>query len=263
MPANPAPSPVTRAQLREQFIGDILSLAGDARRLWLPKSTDTTTSTGETRSGATITHSATLAGRLSALGLGYAVSFNGSSDYSSMPDAADLSFGNGATDQALSIVSLDNVTDTAGTREIAAKFDTGAGAREWIFRIDSSDKILALISDQSGPFNCSLTTTASATQGSWVLRAMTYSGVGGGSAGNGLAVYENAVSIAGTVSNNASYVAMEDQAGQVDIGASGNTPSGTFYQGSMAMLLICQKQLSVHELWAMKRLVNAYFQLSL
>ena len=249
----------SRQQLRDQFISDLLVLTGDTRRIWLPKGTDTTTSTGESLSGATLTHGATLAGRLSSLGLGYMVSFNGTSDYSSFPDAADLSF-NGTIDQAFSIVALTSVTDTAAGRMIVGKWNATGSNREWQLFVNSTDILNFLLRDESTAVSVGRVSDSAIGQGAPHLFVGTYDGGGGATAGNGMVLYQDGLAIASTASNNASYVAMEGLTAACEIGSQ-NGGATSFLSGSVGLTLVCQKQLSASEVWAIWKLCKSYFAL--
>jgi hypothetical protein len=250
-----------RTQLREKFLGELLTILGDTRLLWAPKPTDTTTSLDESLTGRTVTYDATLVGRLSALGLGYAASFNGS-QYGDTPDTANLSFGDGATDSAFSVIALVNVTDSAAARYILSKF-SGATVGEYNFQITAADKLQLVLYDDSvdqAPFRVS---DAVITQGSWTLFGATYSkATGGATAANDITLYQNGVAIASTATNSGTYVAMENTAALGEIGI-GLTHTANPFLGSMALIGLCQKSLTASDHWAIKKLVNAYFGLAL
>lgn len=253
----------TRTMLREEFIGRILAITGDTRLFWLPASTDTTTSIDQSLNGRTLTHDATIAARLAALGLGYSVSFNGSSQYATTPDAVDLSFGNGGTDSAFSIVALANVTDTANVRMFCSKDNTSN--REYALYLDASDKLTAFMRDESATANTFRISDAVVTMGALTLYAMSYAGASGGGLTtnqNGTILYQNGLAIASTATNSGSYGGMDNGTAAFEIGSFTAHTSG-FMQGTMALLLVCQKQLSASEMWAIKKLVNAFFNLSL
>lgn len=264
MPISGAGGIGTATGFRNQFIAQILAICGDTRLLWLPKPTDTTTSTDESLNGRTLTYDATIAARLSGQGLGQMVSFSGA-QYATAPDDGGLSFGNGSTDSAFSIVVLANVTDTAGSRSLvtkAATNDFSGNAAEWEFQITSDDKLRLYLWDDSATVVVNRLSNAAITQGSPRLFAATYSGTGGASAANGIVLYQDAVVVASTATNEAAYVAMEDTGSELAIGAT-YTHAFNRFAGSMGLALICAKALSAHELWALKKAVNGYFGLSL
>ena len=245
---------------REQFLFDLLGILGDTRLLWLPKSTDTTTSTDESLTGRTLTHSTSLASRLTNLGRGKLVSFNGTSEVTTTPDTANLSFGTGSADSAFSIVALLYPTDTAAFRAILTKL-ADVSNQEYYLAITSADKLDFTIYDQSASASWQRLSDAVITQSAMTLLCATYSGAGGATAGANMALYQNGAAIASTASQTGTYVAMENLTSQVQIGRS--LTSTGYFPGYMALFAICQKQLSASEVWALKRLVNSYYNLSL
>lgn len=251
----------SRTQLREQFLHDALTILGDTRLLWTPKPTDTTTSLDESLTGRTLTHDATIAARLGSLGLGYYTTFNGTSQYATTPDTANLSFGNGTVDSPFSIVALVNVTDSAAQRQIISK--EAGGQLEWAFQISTADLLQLRMDDQSAGVQVVQATNSAITQGAFVLLGATYSAAtGGATAASDVTLYQNGVSLAATPVNNGAYVAMENGTSTVDIG-SWLTHTGNYFLGSMAFVALCQTNLSASDHWALKRLINAYFGLSL
>lgn len=248
---------------REKFLGQLLAILGDTRLLWLPKGTDTTTSTDESLNARTLTHDATIAARLSALGLAYAVSFNGTTQYATTPDAADLSFGNGGTDSAFSVIALANVTNTAGIRMFVSKDNTSN--REYSFYLDTVDKLNFFTRDESAAAGSTRLSDSAVTMGAPTLYGASYAGASGGGLTtnqNGTILYQNGLPIASTAFNNGSYGGMDNGAAAFEIGSFTAHTQG-YMQGSMALVALCQKQLSASEMWAIKKLVNSYFNLGL
>src|SRR5512146_2568364 len=96
------PDQVTATMRRQQFESAMLAITGDTRLFWMAQSGDTTTSTGKSLNAGTITWDATVAARLSALGLGYAQTFDGSANFGTVPDSDIYSYGTGTTDSAFS-----------------------------------------------------------------------------------------------------------------------------------------------------------------
>jgi hypothetical protein len=245
-------------QLQQDFVASLLTLLGDTRLLWLPFVGDTTTATDKSLNARTITWDATVAARLSALGLGYAQSFSGSAQFGTVPDADSLSFGSGAADSAFTVMALINVTDSAANKRILTKDDASA-AREWDFMIQSNETIQLNIRDQSATVAATRTSNAALTTSVWRLVAATYSAaVGGAVAADDITIYVNGAVAASTATNNVAYVAMENLTQGVALGAlsvAGATP----FLGSMAMIALCQTNLSASNHWAIYQLVRSYF----
>ena len=253
---NPGSSPFSAGQFRRQFLSNLLTITGDTRVLWMPQATDTTTSLDETRYPHTFTADASMT--LVAQGSGYSRAFNGSSQYLTTPDVAELTFGNGTVDSAFSIVAVANVTNTAAARTIISKNNTSQG--EWYFQVQADDTLLFTLADQSVPAVTFRASNSAITQGSWGMLGGSYDGTGGATAANGIALYQNGISIASTATNSASYVAMEDKTAPIEIGSI-TAHTASFFQGSLAMVAVCQKNLSASDHWAIWQLCRGYFNL--
>jgi len=261
-------SPFARAgslagdQRRQEFIGNVLAVVGDSPLLWVPSSSDTTTSTTVDRNARTVTWDATIAGRLSPLGSGLAVSFNGSSNYGSVPDADGLSF---VGDVAFSIFAWVNVTNTAATKYILTKDDstTGLTNREWNFQFDSSEFLVGGIWDDSAAANIGRYYNVALTAGSWLFVAMTYDA---SAANSGIKLYNAGAQIDNTNTSSGVYVGTENKAANVLIGAFTTTDGSTsgYFSGSMACVgLAPASALTVAQINALRYYGNAFFGLSI
>lgn len=249
----------TDAMLREDFVGKLLLFTGDTRMIWSPKVTDTTSSTEVSLNGRAVTHGATLAGRLSALGLGYAASFNGSTDYSQLADNADFTHGDSATDTAFSVVALINVNNTATAKTILSKDTTNE--REYRFYVQSDETLRVEMTDNSVPTSPTRTSNAAITTGAWTVVSFGYSGGGGATNMNNVNIIVNGTAVASTAANSGTYVAMENKAAALQIGAR-TAGAADFFDGSIALVIECAKFLSLSEQWALSRLIRSYFGLS-
>lgn len=250
-------SAIYRIRERDAFVSDLLTEMGDARLLWTPKGTDTTTSLDETLNGRTLTYDSSIAARLAALGLGYYTTFDGSTNYATTPDQANFSFGNGSVDQPFSGFVVANVTDTANARTLISKM-TSATNGEWLFRITTTDALQLVLTDASVPAQPATASNAAITQGSWQVFGFTYDGRGGATAANGITLYANGVAIASTATNVGTYVAMEDGTHAVEIGSQ-TVHTANFMQGSLALAGIGQVNLSASDHWSIYKRIKSYF----
>lgn len=248
---------LSTSQARSRFVASVLAITGDTRLFWLPDAADTTTATDQSLNAKTITWDATVSGRLTRLGLGYAQSFSGTGQFGTAPDAADLSFGNGSADSAFTMIVLANVTDTAAARMLLSKVATNNNEYQWF--INTDDTLQLRLTDQSATATVAFRASdAAITQGAWRLLAATYSAAtGGATAANDMTLYENGLVKASTASNSGTYVAMENLTGSLGIG--GTAAGGSLFQGSIALVAICQKNLSASEQWAIYKLCKGYF----
>lgn len=261
MPQN-FPSPqYSQASRRKQFIADFLAIAGDVRLLWVPDPADTTASTSVDMNARTVTWDASIASRLSPLGYGFGQSFNGTSHLGTIPDAANLSFGDATTDSAFSLIALANITDTAAERALLAKYTITGAQTEWLWVLTSADKMSLYLNDTSLSVQPSRLSDSAVTQGAWKLYGATYSAAtGGATAANDITLYQDGVSIASTAANEALYAAMEGTTSIVEIAA---RSGASFLPGSLGFAAIVAGNLSASNHWAIKQLVNAYYELSL
>ena len=235
-------APISRAT----FLSGMSTILGANQRvLYVPNGTDTTSSVESSTVGRTITWDATIAARAVVTGNAYSQTFNGTNQWGDMVDAADLSFGNGTTDQAFSILVLANASALAGEVTLAAKW--AAGLQEYRFTLDATGLARMFMQDASAGAAIEARSAAgAATAGTWGLFGMSYDGTGGASAANGAAVYANGVDVTASRTNSGSYVAMEDLAVAFSI-ATRNAHTATFFPGSIAMVAVTQKALTASE----------------
>lgn len=159
-------------------------------------------------------------------GMGWAVDFDGNDDHVSFADNDDFSFGDGTNDEAVTLFGVIEVTD-AGYRAFASKWDATIGSelREWQLYLDSSERMVYSIYDESANVSCDRTTDVALSLG-WHSYVITYNGAGGGTAGDTITFYVDGSLVASTASNNGSYVAMENTTAIFIIGGNRGT-SGT------------------------------------
>lgn len=246
--------------VRDKFLRDVQAILGPTARLWVcdaPTIDNTILRDAGPYFKSGSWDAADVAARISALGSGYAQTFNGSNQYGIWADAPEESFGNGAADAPLSIWAVANVTNTAARRTFAGKY-LAAGSREYIFYVQTDDTLGLVTSDQSVPVDSSRASNSPITMGTWRTFGVSYSGVGGASNQNGSALYEQGVALASTPGNQATYVAMEDQAAEVNLGADSNHTAG-FFQGSLAAIGITRAQLSAANFLSLHQLAQAFY----
>src|SRR3990167_4230367 len=240
---------------RDRFEAGVLDICGDVRLFWLPRPTETTTSTDRSRNARVFTENATMAGRFVTQGSGVGVTYNGTSDYASFPDADDISFGDGVVDQPLSIVSWQNVTNTEAARWIVSHYDGAAGNREWELYVDASDQLNGELVDNSSTGSISYRSTAAITQGSISLFGMTYDGT---AELTGINLYSAGARIARTSTAGGTYVALENKSALGLIWADQtNTAIQKWFSGTGYCIVLTAKHLSDDEMWHLKTLGNA------
>ena len=227
----------TALQQRRRLLANLTGAVGssNARVLWTPTATEGLTVTDAAVNSRVWTHATAPGPRLRALGKGFALSWNGTTDFMTAPDAADLSFGDGAVDVPFSVFVLANITDTAAVRALFAK------QNEYAYSIDNNDKAqMQLVDSSAAAVPSRLQDSATARQGTWALYSMTYSkATGGATAANDITLYENGAVVASTATNAAGYVAMENLTNVPTIGALAGGTSG-WASGVLAMVYVVQ-----------------------
>lgn len=223
---------------REQVKNGLLDVVGRAnvRALWMPDGSDALVQPDAYVPGRIWTHANTPRGRIRKVGKLCAVTFNGTSDTVSCPDANDLSFGNGTNDSAFSVIVAAKVTDTAAGRALVQKLN------EYVFSVTGADKLQLLVLDASLAVNPLKASDAAITHASWRVFGGSYSGVGGGTAAAGMSLYDQGSAPAATGTEAGTYVAMENGASTLNIGASGGGAS--WLPADVACVLLVAANLS-------------------
>ena len=256
-------------QLKNQFVGNLLRILGDCRFLWMPKSTETTTSTDLSRYGATLTYDATFANQYVRLGSGLYATFDVSADEGDAPDNDRYTFGDSVVDSPFSIVALVNADDEtpAAQAVILSKFnqDTDGEQREWQTRLGGTDGFPGiLLYDESANAFIGREDQTVLTVTTWTLLAFTYDGSG---AATGINVLKNAVVVDDADIVTGSYTAMENTTAVLMLGhslsAAATPVAANFWDGGLAFVALTGKALSVEENWELKELVNGFYDLTL
>lgn len=160
-------------------------------------------------------------------------------------DQARHTFGNGTVDSPFSCGAWIRPAAIA-TNTILGKYDATGTAREWQFAIDSSGKLSLELYDESADTTEIATSTSALTLFQWQFVVASYDG---GETAPVVNLYVNGtLANDGTTAETGAYVAMEDTATPLLIGASGTTAApATEFHGRIAMPFICGKQLTAAE----------------
>jgi len=143
----------------------------------------------------------------------YAVDLDGVDDYITIPDSADLSFGNGSSDSAFSMsfwvkpnafpFYVASKTNSTSDREFLLLMNSTTVMEYYLYDVDNNNRIYA----QS--------TGAYATD-RWYHIVVTYDG---SSNSSGLEIYVDGTLTTTAQGSNGTYVAMHDTAASIDLGA--------------------------------------------
>lgn len=187
---------------------------------------------------------------------------NGTDAYINLGDSNDFSFGDGSNDSHFTVFGMFEVVDSGGSQRVLSKYNstTGSTLREWFLNIDHAEKIVLLLVDNSVGKICynSANNALSVGKHSCVV---SYNGVGGATAANGITIYVDGVVVASTATNDANYVAMENLNTPVFIGSSvesGGVPA-SFMKGDFGCLGIDAVEWSAMDARRFHQLCLAYY----
>jgi len=181
-------------------------------------------------------------------GFVWALDFDAGDDYLTTPDAADLSFGDGSNDEAVTFFGWIEVVATATNQIIMAKWS--ANVNEWQVNIQSTEVLTLQIYDESVSVQ-SYRKTDSALSVGWHFFAITYDGTGGATAlgGTNCVMYVDGLAVASTATDDGSYVAMEPSTELMLVGASTSGTPAYFFQGDMGQIGIDQSEWDAAKVW--------------
>lgn len=245
--------------IKETFKGQLLDVLGDPRLLYLFDASGTTI-TDKSRHARVATWSKEVSDfddKPFTQGWGIGVHLDGTDEEADIPDAANLSFGDGAVDEAFSVVALIKPDVNNATFTILSKLNS-ASVDEWEVWMDGNGyPVLELIDASSSASISRYDATAFGTDEG--LLVTTYDG---SRAVTGINIYKDGVLIDDSDNSAGTYTAMEDTASLVRIGMRYATAE-RFFNGKMYLLALTAKELTIDEIWTLKELVNGYFDLSL
>ena len=170
--------------------------------------------------------------------------FNGSSDYISIADHNDFSFGDSSDDSAFSVSAWVKAQDLTNFPVISKGEYNVAG--EWALRFESDDKLYLILYDESVNSTQEWASTSAALtsqQNYWIHVCATYNGVGGTSANGGIKLYVNGILQTMSTGDSGTYTAMENLGSDVLIGRY----SGHYANGKIADVKIYNSELSADD----------------
>lgn len=177
-------------------------------------------------------------------------------DYFTVSDNADFTFGDGSTDSPFTFLAWVFYTSDGGDQTIIDKDKAANKEYEWTVELDDTMQI-ELYDDSSGGFVRVKTNDAIAD--GWHFLGVTYDGVQrptavstGGQSGEtaGIHMYVDFAEVGATLAfKSAGYVAMEDKASDVTVGA--NNIGGNLWVGKVNNVAMLDKELSQTEIAAL------------
>lgn len=164
------------------------------------------------------------------------LTFNGTSEYLTTPDATywtRLESGAAKATWGMWI----NIPGAAGITSLMTKYDGIAGQAEWAWEINADETIRLILVDEVDDITINRTTDAALSVDTWHQVIVTYDGGTSAltAAANDITYYVDGVSVASTATNDALYSGMANGTEVVAIGV--GQPSGTpnrYFNGRMA-----------------------------
>jgi hypothetical protein len=145
----------------------------------------------------------------------YAVEFDGTDDYMSVPDSNDLSFGDSTTDSPFSISAWIKNDSIGATQRIVAKASSTSSI-EYLFTINGSNQLGLYLYDGSSSIRIDATTDVALLSGVWYHVVATYDGSG---ANTGINLYVDTNTGTRSLNSAGSYVAMHNTSAPVRVGS--------------------------------------------
>ena len=181
--------------------------------------------------------------------------FNGVDELLSIADHADFTFGDGATDEAFSIICVFNATEDTYPYTLIGKYNENTPAREWILRLDANKYPEFELYDENIDKYIGREDQTAVTEGTWYILIVTYNG---DSTCGGIKIYLDGVRVDDADHTDAGYVAMEDLGAAVKIGCNvvGGGANGNFYLGGASLFGITQKEFSEDEIWVLNQRIR-------
>ena len=169
----------------------------------------------------------------------YSFEFDGNTDFISVADADNLSFGNGTTDSPFSISAWIKMTD-ATRFYVVSKGLVFSTNYEYLLNTNGSDKLGLYIYDSStnGRKGRIYDTALTSYENQWIHICGTYNGNG---LATGLKLYINGTQVDDADSNSGSYIAMENGNRPLNIG---RTEAGVYSNGKIDEVAIFNSELS-------------------
>ena len=159
-------------------------------------------------------------------------------------DHADFSFDDSGANKC-SFGAFINRDVASAEQSILAKYDVAGTDREWKLSIDGSNKLRFELYDDNANAAEIATGGTNLTLNKWQFVVVTYDSAGGTSANAGLSLYLDAAAETETLTDSATYVAMQAGSTPIMLGAADDTAAPTIeMDGRIALPFICGKELS-------------------
>lgn len=164
-------------------------------------------------------------------------------DYFTVTDHTDFTFGDGSDDSPFSIVMWVNYVAN-GAQFFISK--TSSGQQEWQLGTDGSDLLAFRVIDQDASGQSEAITANEALTAGWHFICAIYDGRGGTEARNGMKLYIDWVEVKVATSGTGSYDSMNNYTSDVAIGS--NATGASLFDGKVDNIAIFSKALTAVEI---------------
>ncbi len=178
-------------------------------------------------------------------------SFDGATQYLTIVDSDNLSYGSSNNDSAFAIGAIIRSHDFTNYMAIVSKVNSAFNAGEYSFGQTNTGKLHLDLLDQSTGGYLSATTVAAITQDTWYVVWATYDG---SSSATGIKIYINGIQQTVTTGS-ASYTSMENTNVDVRIGCTSDLAQK--WNGAMACWNIVGASLTPQQVQALSQMMMA------
>jgi hypothetical protein len=187
------------------------------------------------------------------------LNFNASGDFWDFEDSDDLSFGNGTTDSAFSVIVCVNINSLSGVPMLFAKNDntTGNTNKEYALYWSANNLYFDLSDNSAGSFILRQSLGGySADVGKYMTYIGTYSGNSGTS---GIKMYRNGVQFDASSASGGTYTAMENKSAKAGNYFTANTGAKSgVCSAKYAFVAIVAEELTQSKVTSIDKLLRQY-----
>jgi len=238
-----------------EMLSQVRRVMGDPVVVVPPLTTTGTSVDDYSGNARTLTATESVAGWLDHSTRGYMYVLDGTADYMYRADDAGLTFGNGSSDSAFSVMVVMYPTSVASYNVLVSKADVTL-YKEWALIKNEDDILFAVYDDVEGS-QLARSKTSVFSADTWYSVIATYDGSG---ASTGINVYVDGVKVDDTDSSSGSYTAMGDTAAKFVVGARmNNDVADSFFPGKIGMVCVTAGEISSVGAGNLDKIVKGFY----
>lgn len=149
----------------------------------------------------------------------FTIEMDGVDDYVNIPNSTSMSFTDGSNDEPITFEAIVNMPDATTYRMLSKMGNSSTLLRDYYWSTSSQDKLFISLQDASASarIQSSTNTTFTSDENTWVYLSTTYDPTPGNY--TGITHYRNGQSLVGNNEDGGTYVSMEDNGSDINIGA--------------------------------------------